>query len=205
MKSNLIGVILLAAGASVRMGAAKQLLEFQNQTLLRRSAEIALQVSEKVVVTLGARSSILRKEIEDLPVQTAENEDWERGMGGSTKIGLERLLATNADLRGVIITVCDQPFVTADLLNRLIAEFDRTNASVVACEYAATLGVPALFSAALFPELLALAPSHGAKQLIKKHLSETVAVAFPEGAFDIDTPQNYEKLIKNFGDKPLNT
>ena len=190
MQSNLIGIILLAAGASVRLGKAKQLLEFQNKTLLRRSAETALQVSAEVVVTLGARSAVMQREIEDLPIAIAENEDWKTGMGGSLKIGLAKLLETNENLSGVMILVCDQPLMNAGLLE--------TNASVVACEYENTLGVPALFAARLFPELLALEPRHGAKHLIKKYRAETVSVAFPEGAFDIDTPADYEELLENF-------
>ena len=198
MKSNLIGVILLAAGASVRMGKAKQLLEFQAKTLLRRSAETALQISDKVVVTLGARSKVLRKEIEDLPILIAENEAWKTGMGSSIKTGLKNLLEKDENLISVIILVCDQPFINADLLRKIAGEFEKTNAPVVACEYENTLGVPALFSAEIFPELLALAPSHGAKNLIKKHRNKTVAVPFPKGAFDVDTPEDYKKLIENF-------
>jgi len=198
MKSNLTGIILLAAGASVRMGKAKQLLEFQAKTLLRRSAETALQISDKVVVTLGARSAVLLSEIEDLPVQIAENKDWKTGMGGSIKIGLEKLLEANENFKSVMILVCDQPFVNVDLLQKIVVEFEKTNASVVACEYENTLGVPALFSREIFPELLALDSSNGAKYLIKKHLSNLIRVAFPEGAFDVDTPADYEKLLENF-------
>ena len=200
MQSNLIGVILLAAGASVRLGKAKQLLEFRNQTLLRRSAETAQQISARVVVTLGAQSEITRREIEDLPVSIAENKDWEAGMGSSVKIGLEKLLETNEKLDGVIIMVCDQPFVGGELLKKIVAEYEKTNAPIVACEYENILGVHALFAAKLFPELLALESEHGAKYLIKKHRSETVSVSFPEGAFDIDTLADYERLLE-FGDK----
>ena len=196
MSSNTIGIILLAAGASVRLGAAKQLLEYENQTLLRRSAATALQVSAEVVVTLGARSEVLRREIVNLPVKIIENKDWEQGMGGSVKIGLEKLIEADENLKGVIIMVCDQPFVSADLLGKLIAKHKETNAPIVACEYADTLGVPTLFSARLFPELFALEPSHGAKTLIKKHREQIVSIAFPEGAFDIDTPEDYERLLK---------
>ncbi len=199
MKSNLIGVVVLAAGASRRLGKAKQTLEFRHQTLLRRSAETALRVSRQVVVTLGARSEIVRWEIEDLPLSIAENKDWEKGMGGSVKVGLERLLENSADLRDAIIMVCDQPFVSADLLEKIIAEYQKTNATIVACEYENISGVPALFSAKLFPELLALEPSEGAKTLIKKYCAETVSVPFPERAFDIDTPADYERLVKKFG------
>ena len=199
MKSNLIGIILLAAGASSRLGKAKQLLEFNGQTLLRRSAETGLRISDNVVVALGARSEILRQEIEDLPVKIAENKDWKAGMGGSVKIGLAKLIEANSNLEGVIIMVCDQPFVNTDLLEKLVAKYETTNAPVVACEYEDTLGVPAFFSAKLFPELIALEPSHGAKYLIKKYRAKTGSVFFPEGAFDIDTPDDYERLINKIG------
>lgn len=198
MESNLTGIVLLAAGASSRMGKAKQLLEFQAKSLLRCSTETALQISDAVVVTLGARSEILLAEIADLPVQIIENKDWETGMGSSIKAGLEKLLKENKSLKSAIILVCDQPFVNADLLQKIVAEFERTNASIVACEYENTLGVPALFSQEIFPELLALNSKHGAKFLIETHLSNVVRVPFPEGAFDVDTPEDYERLIENF-------
>ena len=198
MQSGLIGIILLAAGASARLGKAKQTLEFRNQTLLRRSAETALKVSAKVAVTLGARSAVVRKEIAGLSVLIAENKDWEAGMGGSVKIGLKKLLENNSDLRGVIIMVCDQPFVSIELLKKILAKYAETNAPIVACEYENTLGVPAFFSAKMFPELLALESSKGAKYLIEKHLAEAVSVLFPEGAFDIDTPEDYENLINKY-------
>ena len=197
MKSNLIGIILLAAGASSRLGEAKQLLEFQNQTLLRRSAETALQISANVVVTLGARSEIIRLEIEDLPLKIAENKSWETGMGGSIKIGLAKLIETRSNLKGVIIMVCDQPFADANLLEKLIAKRQETNALIVAAEYENTRGVPALFAAKMFPELLALESSDGAKTLLKKYRKQVISVPFPEGAFDIDTLADYEKLLEN--------
>jgi len=71
-------------------------------------------------------------------------------------------------------------------------------APIVACAYQNTLGVPALFRRKLFPELLALDAQAGAKKLIKKYQSQTAAIRFPEGAFDVDTPADYENLMKNF-------
>lgn len=198
MKSNLIGVIVLAAGASHRMGAAKQTLKFKGETLLRRSAETALQTSRYVVIALGARREILRREIEDLPVAITENKDWQSGMGGSLKISLAELLKSGENFGGVIVMVCDQPFVSVDLLGKISAEFEQTDSLIVACEYENTRGVPALFSEKLFAEMLSLESSDGAKKLIKKYASETAVVSFPEGAFDVDTPADYERLMKNF-------
>ena len=193
-----IGVILLAAGESARLGAAKQLLRFRGETLLRRSAKAALSVSGRVVVALGARIRRLQKEIKDLPVVVAENKDWKTGMSGSIKIGLEKLLAAGDDLKAVVLMVCDQPFADETLLAEIVEKFEQTNSLIVACQYENTLGVPALFCEKLFPELLALHSSMGAKELIKKYRAQTSSILFPEGAFDIDTTADYENLLKNF-------
>ncbi len=198
MQTDSIGVILLAAGASTRMGEPKQLLRFQGETLLCRSVKFALSISNKVVVTLGARIEITRKEVTDLPVKIVENKDWETGMSGSIKVGLKKLLDDADRLEAVIVMVCDQPFVNENLLEKIIAKFQETDLPIVACAYQNALGVPALFHRKLFPELLALDARTGAKQLIKKYHALAAAISFPEGAFDVDTPTDYENLMKNF-------
>ena len=198
MQTDSIAVILLAAGASARLGEPKQLLQFQGETLLRRAAKVALAASSRVVVTLGARIETVRKEIEDLPVQIVENKDWKNGMSGSIKIGLKRFLDDADYFKAVVIMVCDQPFVDENLLEKIVAKFHETDSLIVACEYQTTLGVPALFHRKLFPELLALDAAGGAKRLIKKYEARAAAIPFPEGAFDVDTPNDYKKLMENF-------
>ncbi len=198
MQTDSIGVILLAAGVSARLGEPKQLLRFRGETLLRRSAKIALAASNRVIVTLGARIEILRKEIEDLPVVIVENKNWETGMSGSIKVGLKKFLDDADKVKAIIVMVCDQPFVNENLLKKIITKFQETGSPIVACEYQNALGVPALFCKNLFPELLALDAQTGAKQLIKKYHAQTAAISFPEGAFDIDTPADYANLMENF-------
>ncbi len=198
MPTDLIGVILLAAGASTRLGEPKQLLRFQGETLLRRSAKFALAASNRVIVTLGSQVETLRKEIEDLPVEIVENKDWATGMSGSIKVGLKEFLDDANWVKAVVVMVCDQPFVNEKLLEKIITKFQETDSPIVACEYQNALGVPALFHRKLFPELLALDAQTGAKQLIKKYREQTAAISFPEGAFDVDTPADYENLMENF-------
>ena len=195
MQNNSIAVVLLAAGASVRLGEPKQLLHFKGETLLHRSAKYALAVSSRVVVTLGANMEMTHKEIEDLPVKIAENKDWEQGMSSSIKCGLGKLLVEWENPQAVIVMVCDQPFADEKLLDEIVSAYKKTNALIIACKYQNTLGVPALFDKKLFPELLALNSQSGAKQLIKKYRSQTCPISFPQGAFDIDTPIDYETLI----------
>ncbi len=195
MPTDSIGVILLAAGAGARLGEPKQLLKFQGETLLRRQAKIALAASVRAVVTLGSRIEILRKEVEDLPIEIVENKNWETGMSGSIRVGLEKLI-DDERLKAVIVMVCDQPFVNETLLEKLIAGFQETDAPIVACAYQNALGVPALFHRKLFPELLALDEQTGAKSLLRKYAAQAETIAFPEGAFDVDTQADYENLIK---------
>lgn len=166
--------------------------------MLRRSVQAALAVSDKIVVTLGARIEILRQEIADFPVHIVENEDWQTGMSGSLKVGLEKLIETNKKLGGALVMVCDQPLVDEVLLKKIIGQFTKTGALIVACQYQKTLGVPALFHRELFPEMLALNSPKGAKHLIEKHRQQTAVIAFPEGAIDVDTPKDYENLMRNF-------
>lgn len=191
-----IGIIVLAAGASVRMGKAKQSLEFGGTTLLRRAIQTALDSGcRPVVVVLGAGNEILRSEIKDFSVSIVINDDWQTGMSSSIRAGLGRLLEISGQITGVLIMVCDQPFVSAELLSRIVAVRKKTNAPVVASRYAATLGVPALFSRPLFSRLMDLEDTGGAKKIIKQFENETVAVSFENGKFDIDTPDDYLKLI----------
>ncbi len=198
MQTDSIGVILLAVGASARLGEPKQLLRFRGETLLRRSAKIVLAASNRVIVTLGSQIEILRKEIEDLSVVIVENKNWETGMSSSIKVGLKKFLDDADKMKAIIVMVCDQPFVNENLLEKIITKFQETDLPIVACEYQNALGVPALFHKNLFPELLALDAQTGAKQLIKKYQAQTAAISFPEGTFDIDTPADYENLMENF-------
>ncbi|MDQ4122538.1 MAG: nucleotidyltransferase family protein [Acidobacteriota bacterium] len=192
-----IGIMILAAGASTRMnGKAKQLLKFEGKTLLHRATEIALSFTDArpIVVVFGANAEKLLPEIEDLPVLTAINENWASGMGGSIKTGLSVLLAENADIEAVILMLCDQPFVMTETLSRLVETFQETKKPIVACQYAETLGVPALFAREMFAELSDLQGNTGAKAVIRKHAAKVAEVPAPEAAFDVDTQADFQKL-----------
>ncbi|HEX8196181.1 MAG TPA: nucleotidyltransferase family protein [Pyrinomonadaceae bacterium] len=194
-----IGIIILAAGASTRMnGEPKQLLAFEGKTLLRRAAETALSSGLRpIVVVLGANAEKLLPEIKDLPVLTAINENWASGMGGSIKTGLSILLAENTDIEAAILMVCDQPFVTPETLNRLIETYQKTKKPIAACQYADTLGVPALFAREMFAELSDLQGDAGAKAVIKKHAANVAQMTAPEAAFDVDTQADFQKLLSD--------
>lgn len=194
-----IGIIILAAGASTRMnGEPKQLLEFEGKTLLRRAAETALSSGARpIVIVLGANVEKLLPGIKDLPVLPAINENWASGMGGSIKTGLSVLQTEKTDIEAAILMLCDQPFVTAETLNRLVETFQKTKKSIAACQYADTLGVPALFAREMFAELSDLQGDAGAKAVIKKHAANVAQTPTPEAAFDVDTQADFQKLLSD--------
>ena len=190
------GLILLAAGESSRMGEPKQLLVFEGRTLLRRAAEEAMESGcQPVVVVLGALADRMTAELSDLPVRVVINREWQEGLGGSIRAGMEALLAgPDGDLvDAVVMTLCDQPFCTAAVIRRLVAAQEQLNSPAVASFYDGVRGVPALFGRSLFPELLELRGPEGARRILQRHADETLEVPFGDGAGDIDTPEDYAK------------
>lgn len=195
MNSSSVGLIILAAGASTRLGTPKQLLLYQGRSFVRHIAEVAIaSVCQPIAVVLGAHAQRIKPEVSQLPVQVVENQQWAEGMSSSLRVGMEALNAMNPKLEAVAIALCDQPFVSSQRLNRIVEAYHFTGKAIIASEYSGTLGVPALFSRTLFSELMALKSTEGAKQLIKKHIHEVFSVPFPEGAIDIDTPKDYEQF-----------
>lgn len=171
------------------MGSPKQLLQYRGQTLIRRAAEAAIASScDRVAVVIGSEASQMRRELEDLPVSVVENQNWQTGMSSSIRAGLDDL--RQYDLDGILIMLCDQPFVTAGILNDLITTHRQTGKPIVASSYETTKGVPAFFSRELFTELISLSADEGARRLISKDPELVATINFPEGAVDIDTPHD---------------
>jgi molybdenum cofactor cytidylyltransferase len=190
-----IGVVILAAGASVRMGRPKQLLLYRGQTLIRWAVETALaSVCHPIVVVTGAHAELVKNELKHLPILVVDNGEWEKGMSSSIRIGIETLVATNGELDGAVVMLCDQPFVTAAVVNALVEARFKTGKSIVASAYGETRGVPAFFSRQLFPEITALEANSGARQVIANHPDDVASVCFAEGVVDVDTPRDYEML-----------
>ena len=189
-----IAVLILAAGDSSRLGEPKQLLRFRGRSLIRTAARAALESDcRPVVAVLGSRAERVQVELNDLPVTTAVNRYWQAGMNSSILAGLQVLAG---DVCGAIIMLCDQPFVSAQLLNQLASIHLTTGSGIVASEFGGTLGVPAFFSREHFLELAALSQSEGARSVILKHRGRARRVLFPEGAFDIDTYEDYLAALK---------
>ncbi|MCX5981101.1 MAG: nucleotidyltransferase family protein [Nostocales cyanobacterium LacPavin_0920_SED1_MAG_38_18] len=193
-KSN-IAIIILAAGASTRMGRPKQLLLYQGISLLRHTIENAVaSVCKPIVVVLGSNAENIRSQISESDIKIVENPDWHLGMSSSIRRGISSIITDYQNIDAVVITVCDQPFISADIINNLVSKYYNTKKPIIACEYANTLGVPVLFNQSFFSELANLSEDIGAKKLIRNHHNEVFSIPFPLGAIDIDTPNDYQQI-----------
>jgi molybdenum cofactor cytidylyltransferase len=192
-----IGIIVLAAGSSSRMGTSKQLLDIDGQPLLCKCVNQALAANpSQVVVVLGANEKPHRDLLEKLPVQIVSNFYWKTGMGSSIKTGLNYLIQSDSDLDGVILMVCDQPALTAEHLLKLIQKFQDKKKAIIASAYSKSHGVPVLFSRSFFSNLLLLSDDQGAKKIVQQFPDQLDTVAFPKGSIDLDTPEDYQKFLK---------
>jgi molybdenum cofactor cytidylyltransferase len=190
-----VGVVLLAAGGSSRLGHPKQLVRHHGKTLVRRAAEAAIAAEcGPVVAVLGAHREAVGAELADLPVRTVEHPEWFAGPGGSLVAGVRALTYAEPSVEAVLVMLCDQLRVGASHLRALVDAWRRTGTAVVASAYEGTRGVPALFSRAVFPELESLGPEHGARGVIARDPSRVSDVPLPGGDEDVDTAADLARL-----------
>lgn len=193
MKRPETAVMILAAGASRRLGRPKQQLIFENQTLLNRIIHTAISLQSGPVLVVHGDDTILPQ---DIAIEPVLNRQWQEGMATSIHAGINALDAKYPMLETVIITVCDQPFITIELLREMIALQQQTSLPIIASVYGETIGTPVMFHKSVFKELLTLSGDKGARQLLKKDSDRVGLVNFPLGKIDIDTEEDYEGLIK---------
>src|SRR6218665_22175 len=190
-------VLLLAAGASKRLGTPKQQLIYNGDTLLRNSVHAALDLhAGATVVVVNDQSNDVTKQLDGMPVEIIFNEKAEEGMASSIRAGINFINEKYQNVTNVLIMLCDQPFVDAVLLKQLVNTQQRTNAPVVASYYDDRKGVPALFHQTFFAELQSLEGDTGAKHLIEKAGDQVAIVNFPAGAIDIDTKEAFQQITE---------
>ncbi len=186
-----IGLVLLAAGASTRMGRPKQLIEVGGRPLVVRAVEAALaSVAWPVVVVVGAHAEAIRPVLARHPVLVADNPAWTEGMASSLRTGVATLQAFSRTLDGALVAVADQPAFSAKVIARLVEAHRATGRGIAAARYAGRLAVPALFDRTHFAALAALTGEGGARQYLADHAAGTAAVDLPELAVDLDTPED---------------
>ena len=178
------GVVILAAGASKRLGQAKQLLEIAGETLLHRVVRFAAASDPaELIVVLAEAATEMREAIRDLPCRIVLCTDANRGMSASLRSGLAALKPICA---GALIVLVDQPRLDAAHLCALRDRWRLAPQQAVASRYAETLGVPALLPRSWFAELTQANADRGARELLRTR-TDVLAIDAPQLAFDLDS------------------
>src|SRR5512140_2464448 len=190
------GVIVLAAGASTRMGRPKQLLPFKGTTLLGHAAGTALAARiGPVLVVLGDQAGVMRDALAGLEVDTVVNHEWAEGMSTSVRAGVAAAERKWPGMRALVLMTCDQPLVPPALLRELAESVITSTKRIAACAYGGSAGVPAAFQRRLFPDLLKLTGDRGARVLILTRADDVRTFPCPGADVDIDTEAEYSRVI----------
>lgn len=188
-------IIVLAAGGSIRLGQPKQLLTYHNETLLQRIVGCILQVKDVIpAVVVGSNKELMHDELRAYDVEIIENDDWASGMSTSIAKGLSSSLQKHPDIEGCMFVVCDQPYLTIKVIQGLLDSVAQSGKGIAAARYGLVIGTPVFFNKKYFKELVLLKADEGAKRLIKKYPDDVITIHFPQGAIDIDTMEDYNKL-----------
>ncbi|WP_158748630.1 NTP transferase domain-containing protein [Acidobacterium sp. S8] len=187
--------IVLAAGASTRLGQPKQLLRLNEESLLRRSVRLAAEADcSPIFVVLGFESMRMKQELQDLDIEPVINSDWKSGMGSSLRCGIEALIREIPAPQRVLLLLCDQIKLSSEILSQLLLASEESSGHIIASRYAERLGVPAIFPNRFYADLLHVEGDQGARTVIQQHAHQVIAIDFPNGAIDIDTALDLKHL-----------
>ena len=180
--------VILAAGTASRFGRTKQVAEIQGQPMVRRAVQLAESVSgHRSVLVLGHDARKVFAAAQPLPGFVVVNDNYQEGIGSSLSRGAHAL-PDSAD--GVMVLLCDQPFVRASDLQQLATAWRQSPGQIAACRYGSSMGVPAIFPRRLFARLTGLTGDSGARSLIGEELPAVTLVDCPDAARDIDEPSD---------------
>jgi molybdenum cofactor cytidylyltransferase len=184
----MVSAVVLAAGASTRMGTQKLLLPFGDEPLVRRAVrQICDAGFDDVLVVLGSEYEAMLAALDGLAVRHAINMQFASGMGSSFRTAVDHL----PDSAAAMFALADQPFVTTHEYRTLLDAYRRHTPAIVSVRYGEVMAPPHLFQREFFPELAQL--QHGARSVLQRHLERTMVQQFPPDLLvDIDTPEDYE-------------
>ncbi len=192
--------VVLAAGGAVRFGQPKQLLPWRGEPIVRRVARMALQAGlSPVVVVSGAYTEPIRQALAGLDVLQVHNPDWEQGQSTSVRAGLGSLPAESG---AAIFLLADQPFVGENLLSSLVEMHAQTLAPIIAPLVDGQRATPVLFDRRTFAELAQLTGDAGGRALFSRYPLTWLPWHDARLLFDLDTPEDYQRLLEMDGDSP---
>jgi len=196
---NSVAVIILAAGTSSRMGQPKQLLSYRGETLISYVIKCAIASSANLVITiLGANGDRIEDNIGSFPITILKNNVWNEGISSSIRCGISYVEKYFSEIEAVIFLTCDQPFISTNLIDKIIDCYDADSQPIIASQYATTIGIPVLFPRILFPEIIQLKGDRGAKKIIERYRDRLKTIYFSRGEIDLDTFEDYQNFLETF-------
>ena len=187
-------IILLAAGASRRMGQPKQLLPVGDGHLLHRLIGVCAACQPaKLLVVLGANADSILPTLQAEPCDVFINENWQEGLGNSMAAGISAIEPADS-IRQVMVVLADQARLEPRHLLELLAAYQASDKSMAVSTFDGGSGPPAIFDRRWWGNLARLTGDEGAKPLIRANPAEVLRVPIPAAATDIDTPEDYEQL-----------
>ena len=194
-----LSILIPAAGASQRLGQAKQLVKYRNRALIQNTVHTALSTDPlEIIVVTGANATGVKNAIKDDEVRWIHNPDWSSGLGGSIALG-----ATGVSLEstGLMILLCDQWRIEPQDLQHLVAKWRSSPGSIVVSEAGGLYTPPVIFPVACFKELKQLKGQQGARTVLNTHPELLLPVTLENAAYDLDTPAHLEMIEKNNRDQ----
>lgn len=192
MDHSTFDVLILAGGASTRLGRPKQLLPFQGKSLLHNVLEKTRRVSHRVHVVLGAHSQLIMEDLRGYPLLIHHNARWEQGISSSIRNGVSHVPTTSS---GVLIVLTDQPLIPLSHFQQIQEAWREKTHGIIASSYGQRYGVPALFSAKYFPLLQSLQGDKGMRDFFQRFEDDIKAIPCEMALHDIDTPDDVTRIL----------
>ena len=188
----MIDAIILAAGRSQRMGKPKALLRFEDKTFLEQIISVLkLSDADRITVVLGAEAETIKKSIDLSGTNIVINKDYQKGQLSSLIAAIED---TPEQTKAILICLVDSPFITKEVVNKIISKFKETNNPIIVPVFNKERGHPTLFSRSLFNELLGAPEEQGARYVLYSNEEKILELETSESGIliGIDTPADYK-------------
>lgn len=188
---NKVACMLLAAGSASRFGGKKQLASVNAQPMVQHTlSELKALFHDDLYIVIGAYADEIRPYVAS-NASVIENTVWESGMGSSISHGVS-VITGQSHYAGIMVALVDQVALQMNDYKQLYDSFDGNN--IVACQYHAVVGVPAIFPKTLFGQLRNLSGEQGARMIIQQHSDRVTTVSMPSAGLDIDTKQDLREF-----------
>jgi len=182
-----IAIVILAAGKSLRMGFAKQIIRINNEPLLKITLDKIESISENTYCVLGANKDLILEEIHFNNTVVIDNLNYEKGLSSSISICIEFFEKKNLNYDGVLFVLGDQPAIETEYFSSIINRFNKHKTKIIATNYDGKAGVPALFPKSFFKELKIIKGDKGAREILKNKPKSIIFESFKTSLVDIDT------------------